>query len=262
MDHASAQPVIVFPLHDPEGGLFPHISAVRSLLTAIFGRAFVSVTPETAVACLPQVAALACDPFFDLLMLEAKLPVGLQFRRLYAHAAEQCHADQLVHLCFIDRAAFALQSHHRASFVHDMRAVRPEDTPLLFQRSPAAWATHPRNYFELEQSVTAAGERLLGKSLDFAWCHLAVRASCLRELLPRVVRHDLSMMAELALLLRDEVNTRDVDWLAWEDPFILGQDDTQLRSEREQSQAETRKRLAYVAPMLEAIVSASRSEVR
>jgi hypothetical protein len=75
----------------------------------------------------------------------------------------------------------------------------------------------------------------------------------LREMMPRVRNPDLSMVAEMIFYLHDEIQTRDVDWLAWEDPFILSRDPTELKRERENSLAETKKRLNYVLPMIDTL---------
>lgn len=56
---------------------------------------------------------------------------------------------------------------------------------------------------------------------------------------------------EMILHIQDDAKTREVDWLAWEDPFILGRDAGELKQERENSLAETQKRLSYVLPMVE-----------
>ena len=53
------------------------------------------------------------------------------------------------------------------------------------------------------------------------------------------------------------IRTKDVDWLAWEDPFLTGRDACQLKREREESLQETRKRLAYVIPMLQILDAAA-----
>lgn len=66
------------------------------------------------------------------------------------------------------------------------------------------------------------------------------------------------MIAELVLNLKDKIQTQAVEWLAWEDPFIYGRDAQQLKQEREQSIAETRKRLAYVIPMLQLLEETTR----
>ena len=53
-----------------------------------------------------------------------------------------------------------------------------------------------------------------------------------------------------------------VDWLAWEDPFILNCDAAQLKRERENSLAETQKRLSYALPMMEILADTSREHKR
>jgi hypothetical protein len=50
-----------------------------------------------------------------------------------------------------------------------------------------------------------------------------------------------------------------VDWLAWEDPFLLGQDPDVLKHERENSLTETNKRLNYVLPMVETLTRLSKN---
>jgi hypothetical protein len=101
--------------------------------------------------------------------------------------------------------------------------------------------------------ITRVGELLYGRTLDFAWCHLAVTAGQLRRILPLVRNHDMSVLAEMVLLLREEIATREVDWLAWEDPLILGVDAHQLKRERERGVEDVRKRLSYVLPMLQVL---------
>jgi hypothetical protein len=108
--------------------------------------------------------------------------------------------------------------------------------------------------------VTLAGQWLFGVSLDFAWCHLALQAQQLGAVMPQVRRKDISMVAEMLLPLRHQARTREVDWLAWEDPFVYGCDAEQLKRERETSLEETHKRLAYVIPMLDLLYQASRRE--
>jgi len=50
-----------------------------------------------------------------------------------------------------------------------------------------------------------------------------------------------------------------VDWLAWEDPFILERDADKLKQEREHSLVETQKRLKYVLPMIETLTRLSKN---
>jgi hypothetical protein len=45
-----------------------------------------------------------------------------------------------------------------------------------------------------------------------------------------------------------------VDWLGWEDPLVLSRDPQELKRERESDPAEAGKRLAYVLPMVDAML--------
>lgn len=245
------QPVAAMNLHDPAGIMFPHLKAITPDLQALFERVFLTVTAVTQQK-FPQYSVwLQPNSFFHVTYHADDVTVGEDFLTLYRRAAAASHSEQTVHLCFIDRVAFALQSEHRAAFMADIQNLSSTDVPLIFQRSAAAWETHPQNYRDLERMVTTAGEWLFGKSLDFAWCHLVLQARQLQRILPLMTRCDLAMFCELVLALRDEFKTKDVDWLAWEDPFLIGRDALELKMEREQSPVETRKRLAYVIPMLQ-----------
>ena len=250
------QPVIVMPMHDPAGVMFPNLEAIAPQLKSIFAKAFVSVTSITHETQSSHMAWLRQDEFFQALYHQSDIPVGRDFLALYAQAAAACSPDQILHLCFIDRVAFALQSDYREQFLADIQAVKPEDTPLIFQRSKAAWDAHPSNYRELEAMLTHAGRILFKRDLDFAWCHLAIQARQLASVLPTLKNTDLSMLAEMVVRLRDQAQAKDVDWLAWEDPFILSRDARELKAERERSSAENRKRLAYVIPMLQVLYQA------
>ena len=244
-------PVLVMPLHDPEGVVFPHLEAVTPALKGIFCRAYISITHQTCERYPQRVLRLQADDFYAVTFARKGAPVGAQFLHLYTRAAMASPSRQVLHLCFIDRVAFALQSAHRDRFIRDVRAVSEGDTPLLYQRSARAWATHPENYYEIEHMATRAAELLLGKTLDLTWCHLAVQARQLQRVLPAVGNEDLSMLAEIALGLRDEIRTVDVDWLAWEDPFIHARDACALKRVREKSLGEVQKRLGYVIPTLQ-----------
>ena len=136
----------------------------------------------------------------------------------------------------------------------DVKSRGSADAPFIFQRSEKAWRTHPQNYYEIESFVTTIGRLLFGKSLDYAWCHFVVRASQLTDILPLIKNADLSMVAEMILLLQSDIKTKEVDWLAWEDPFLLSRDPDELKHERENSAEETQKRLAYAVPIVKKLV--------
>jgi len=79
----------------------------------------------------------------------------------------------------------------------------------------------------------------------------------LREIMPLVKNPDLSMVAEMIFHMQGNIQTRDVDWLAWEDPFIFERDANELKAEREKSLDETKKRLKYIIPMIETLTRLS-----
>jgi hypothetical protein len=247
-------PAVVFPFHDPDGVIFPHLIRITPLLSELFSRAFVSLTSTTIQKTPEVVTFLNRERFFNVLPIAAGTLVGDHFKLLYQNAVAASDPSQLLHLCFIDRLAFILQSQHKTQFLKDIQAIGRENTPFLFSRSKIAWDTHPRNYFEIENFATRSGEFLFGKTLDFAWCHLVIQAGFLKEILPKIQNHDISMLAEIVLPIREKILVKGVDWLEWEDPFLLSCDGIALKTERENSPLETQKRLAYIVPILQTLV--------
>jgi hypothetical protein len=96
--------------------------------------------------------------------------------------------------------------------------------------------------------VTEAGRILFGKTLDFTWCHFVITANRLGNILPNLVAKDLVMTSQLVFSFKDELNVKEVDWLSWEDHFILGKDPQLLKQERENDPMELEKRMGYVLP--------------
>ncbi len=252
------KPALAFPYNDPDGLLFPHLQAILPDLKKHFDRAYIAPPPSTR-QWLEPTGQILTDDFFTAFRMERAGLIGENFAFLYRHTAEVASSDQLIHLCYLDRLAFALEGKYRASFLADVDALSSNDVPLIFQRSEIAWSTHPPNYRELEGIVTTVGRNLFGKELDYAWCHIVVTASQLRQIMPLVKNPDLSMVAEMIYYLQDTIQTRDVDWLAWEDPFVFGRDPAELKHEREHSLVETQKRLKYVLPMVETLTRFSKN---
>lgn len=245
-------PSLVFPYHDPDGAMFPHLQACLPDLKAHFGRIYLCPPLKTSQNA-EIMAWLTADSFFTIFPLDRHLPIGEHFAHLYRSAALAAEPDESLHLAYIDRLTFALENQYREQFLADVDSLTRADLPLIFQRSPAAWETHPANYHRLESFVTRLGETLFGQTLDYGWCHLVVRAGELREIMPKVNHSGISMVAEMVLLLQHHIQTREVDWLAWEDPFLLGRAPAELKAERENSVEEYEKRLAYCLPMVEAL---------
>jgi len=247
-------PLIVFPLHDADGLMFSHLESITPQLKQHFAKAYISISPLTEQIQRQRVEQLQADLFFSLNFNAPETLVGDHFIAGYQNAALNCRPGQAVHLCTVDRVAYALQSHYQAQFLADILAATDAPRPTLFLRSEAAWKTHPQNYYEIEALGARVGEMLLGKAFDFFWCHLVAQGALLRPLLPAVRHHDLRILAEIILLLQGELETKPVDWLAWEDPFIFSRDPEQFKLEREQNPQENIKRLNYVLPVLQLLL--------
>ncbi len=247
------RPFAAIPLHDPTGLFFPHLRAIKVQMEDLFERVYVSIPQETRARQPDHIDWVKKDPFFKVIDIPAGVLIGDHFTRLYTMAAANTPPEQMIHLCYLDRVAFAMRTSYKEQFMLDVNAIATGDTPLLFMRSPLAWATHPQNYQEIEGMATRAGEMVFHKTLDFGWCHLVITAGQLKTTLKSVHNHDLSMVAEILIAVGDQVRVKEVDWLSWEDPFILDRKASELKKEREASLAEIHKRLSYVVPILNLI---------
>jgi hypothetical protein len=250
-------PALAFPFNDPDGSMFHHLQAILPDLKTHFERAYVC-PPLSTRKHVDHMQKLQADDFFTIFPVDREMQIGEHFAYLYQRAAETAPPEQILHLCFLDRMAFAIENEYRDLFLQDIDSLSIGDVPLIFQRSQKAWESHPQNYRDLEGMVTIVGRHLFGGELDYAWCHIAVSAGKLREIMPLVKNPDLSMVAEMIFYLQPNVHTRAVDWLAWEDPFILSRDAVELKRERETSQEETTKRLKYVIPMMDTLTRLSK----
>src|SRR5438046_3087489 len=110
------EPILIMPMNDPSGLMFPHLKTITPSLKALFAQAFVGVSPSTQRAQPDNLAWLQADEYFHVTLHEQEFPVGDDFLALYREAASVCRAEQIVHLCFIDRLAYALQSEFRERF--------------------------------------------------------------------------------------------------------------------------------------------------
>lgn len=254
------RPALVFPYADPDGNLFPHLQAILPDLKEHFERAYLC-PPLSTIRHIEHIQQLQADNFFTIFPIDRDMQLGEHFHYLYHRAARLAPPEQILHLCYLDRVAFALESDYRDAFLGDIDSLADSDVPIIFQRSALAWDTHPQNYRELEGGVTTVGRDLFGVELDYAWCHIAVHARQLCEIMPLVKNPDLSMVAEMIFYMQRDIKIREVDWLAWEDPFIFSRDANELKCERENSLEETNKRLRYVLPMIETLTRLSRNHV-
>ena len=243
-------PALVLPFHDPTGALLAQLTTITPTLREVFARVFLSISPATERLHAQQIGYLQNDPFFVVNTNAPNTLPGDHYLAAYRSAIAHSHPDQLLHLCDIDKLAAILQSHQRDQFLSDIAAIDPAATPLLFQRSPHAWATYPQPYREIEQIAITLGQHLFQRYFDFAWSYLVIRAADLQAIMPHIQQRTFGMLAEIVLLLHEHLHTQEVDWLFWEDPFIEARDPDELRREREASSQETQKRLQANAPII------------
>ncbi|MFT3890325.1 MAG: hypothetical protein QM730_01720 [Anaerolineales bacterium] len=251
------RPALALPYNDPDGTMLPHLQAILPDLKAHFDHAY--ICPPLSTRELVEQTDCFRDDFFTVFYNDDDLRVGERFAYLYQLAAEVAPAEQAIHLCYVDRLSFALQGRYRDIFLADVDSLSSADLPLIFQRSPLAWDTHPQNYRDIEGMVTTVGRHLFGRELDYAWCHLVANAGDLRRVIPLTKLPNISMVAEIVYYLQDNIHTKDVDWLSWEDPFILERDASELKRERETSVEESQRRLAYAIPMIDFLTQKSKT---
>lgn len=242
---------ICLPLHDRDGHVLSRLLECTSQLPGLFQSAFLSLTPATRETHPELIDRLCEGDYFKIFTPERPDEVGAHFFAFYTWAVSQLPPGSLVHLAFPDRLAFALLTEYALDFRREITSLRLPDTPMVYERSEKAWQTHPANYRELEAMVVRAGELLDGRRLDYAWCHLVAESSLLQTALARTRERTWAFVSELVLNLGAGVHTKSVDWLAWEDAFILGVEEASLKRQRENDPQETRKRMAYVGQMLQ-----------
>jgi hypothetical protein len=247
-------PVLVAPYHDPQGVLAQHMITVTPQLKRIFALAFLGVTPLTMQTQPAFIEHLQADTFFRLTFNSPDSLAGEHHLTVYRHAVESCAPAQILHLCNLDRVAFALQTAHREAFVRDVQATSNTALPLMFLRSAAAWRTHPQAYHAVEQIATQLGLLLFKQELDFVWCHLVLQAQRLSAMLSHLKGQDLRLYAEIVLALRTELMLHPVDWLAWEDPFIWGRDPLEMKQSCDADPQYAQRRLKATQPIIQCVL--------
>ncbi len=242
-------PIIAFPLHDKNGRIISLLEKAIPDLKLLFSKCVVGFSPATFELQQEYIEALAKDSFFEIVSNPKDSQIGDHFVSVYKRGAEIVSNNEIIHLTSADRLLFVLLGEHKEEFVADIKESVNFKNPVLYMRSKKAWASHPLKYYAAESALTKVGEILFEKTLDFAWCHLAAPAGDLVEIMPTVKQKDLTILSEMILRLKDKIQTKNVDWLSWEDPFILDIDLEELKNKVEKD--DVGKRLSYVVPMLE-----------
>jgi hypothetical protein len=129
---------------------------------------------------------------------------------------------------------------------------------MVFERTPAAWATHPANYREVESMTTRLGELLFGSTVDWCPCALILSASVAQAIVKGSNNPTYAVWTEWLLLAAQHgaaIASTEVDWLAWEDPFwaratgMEHVDAAELRRAQESDPLQVVKRIQMHAPI-------------
>ena len=136
-------------------------------LKQLFACAFVGLSDATRRQQPQAVERLQSDPFYHLAFFAPGSLPGEHYRSLFAGAVAHSPGSRLLHLCNLDRVAFALLSGHRPEFLNSLQQAEAAGRPILFQRSEAAWSTYPDNYRQVEGLVIQVGRAVIWRVLRF-----------------------------------------------------------------------------------------------
>jgi hypothetical protein len=177
--------------------------------------------------------------------------IGDHSRTALQLAVEQSRGRQPIFFGFLDRLLFALETEHRISFMQDLGRYRQVDC-MVFERSPAAWSTHPTNYAEIERMVSRMGELVYGSYMEISPCAFILSPATAKLLLSSSTTDSWAVWAEWLLLIAKNqipITVKQVDWLSWEDPYWEQADAGLLKRARETDYHEVIKRIQMNAPM-------------
>jgi hypothetical protein len=243
--------ILSFPLHDPHSIELPQLIKILPTLEEISSQIHIALTPATLKQNIN--AAILLKQFKSVHLVECVegTTVGDHFMTAITSAVSVADDDSIIHICNTDRIINEINN-HKDIFIKDLNdSVSAPAT--LFIRSQKSWQTHPTNYYLAEKLLSDFSNLLFKKNLDFVWCQMSVKAFELRKIVQLLKSHgfsDLRLHAYLLYLLKDIVTLKEVDWLDWEDPYVLNIDPSKLRHEKENSIEETKKRLSYVSQIM------------
>jgi hypothetical protein len=241
---------LAFPYHDPQGAfndaLRRHLDRLRSTFDAICIGATPPTTSENA-AFLVELRAAGC------LIAENRpgTTIGDHARSALRLAVEQAGPKRPVAYLFLDRFLCAMESEHKEPFLADL--ARYQDRAcMVFERSPAAWTTHPANYKEVEGMTTRLGELLFGSTVDWCPCALVLGADVSRAIIAESINPTYAVWSEWLLLAAKSdatIVSIEVDWLAWEDPFWARVAPKELKQAQENDPLQVVKRIQMHGPI-------------
>jgi len=241
--------ILAFPYFDPIGKFNESFQRQLPTLKSAFDAVCLSIVPPTAQANSKFVHYLESQGC--LLAHNAHdTQHGTHSREALRLAGAQ--NPQSIFFGFQDRILFALETEWRESFLRDLDYFREKEF-VLFERSQAAWDTHPANFREIEQMVSRMFEFLHGVFIELMPCAFIFSHRTARVILDQSISASTEVWGEwLLLAMQNKIPTvrQSVDWLAWKDPHWEHVTPAELKHIRETSPAETIKRINMNVPSM------------
>lgn len=243
--------IVVFPYYDPTGKYNESFQRQLPILKSAFDSICLSVVPPTANDNADFVRYLeeqGCLMFHNA----ANTLYGMHSRGALRLALEHAGPQQSIFFGFEHRLLFALDTQWQDSFLRDIRTFQSCEC-VLFERSRAAWDTHPANSREIEQMVSRMFEFMHGQFIDLMPCAFIFSYSTASVILSQSISASTEVWGEWVLLAmknRIPITRQAVDWLAWKDPYWEHIEPEKLKHIRETSQQETIKRIKMNVPTM------------
>jgi hypothetical protein len=243
--------MLAFPYYDPRGKYNRAFQRQLANLKSSFDGICISVVPPTSgdnAAFVQYLEEQGCFVYHNA----PNTLHGLHSREALRLALEHAQAQQSIFFGFLDRILFALETEWRTSFLQDLKAYQAAEF-VVFERSHAAWDTHPANFREIEQMVSRMFEFLHGKFIDLMPCAFIMSYPAANVILSQSVSASTDVWGEWVLLAMKNhipITTQKVDWLAWKDPYWEHVEPDRLKSHREASREETIKRINMNVPCM------------
>lgn len=248
--------ILAFPCHDPRGACNVALRRHLDRLQAAFDAICIGATPPTVAhnaSFLAELRAAGC------LIAEngPETTIGDHSRSALRLAVEHTIPEQPIAFLFLDRFLYAMETGYKETFLADLARCQ-DQACLVFERTPAAWATHPANYQEVEGMTTRLGELLFGSTVDWCPCALILGVDLSRVIVRESTNPTYAVWAEWLLLAAKHgltIASTKVDWLAWEDPFWARADPkaridaAELKRAQEHDPRQVVKRIHMHAPI-------------
>ncbi len=243
--------ILTFPYHDPSGKYNQAFQRQLTTLKSSFDEICISTTPPTLndnVAFVQHLEAQGCRMFHNA----PDTLYAVHSREALRLGVQHAQAQQPIFFGFLDRILFALETEWRTSFLQDVETC-PAVEYLIFERSQAAWDTHPTNFREIEHMVSRIFEFLHGKFIEFLPCAFVLSYPTANVVLGQSISTSFDIWGEWILLAMKNhisITTQKVDWLAWKDPHWEHIAPDELKHQREISPEETIKRINMNTPCM------------